>query len=450
MRTVVRTGTVVFFLILTLCAHPALAATIHVPADHGTIQGAIDAARVGDLVLVSPGTYFENIDYFGKDITVKGVAGADAAVIDGGRAAMVVRFGDLETEMAVLDGFTIRNGLSRFGGGISIENASPTIRNCEIIGNEAERAGGIYCYESFATIRNCKIRDNYASISAGGIFCRYSSPTITTCTIAYNIAAGANGGGIQLVDTGSTTITNCAIVGNHAGFQGGGINVSNSYPAITNCTFTANSAEHGGGIYCREASTPRLTNCILWGDSAPDGQEIQVLSRASIIVTHSDVQAGWEGEGNIDADPLFAGEGDYHLAPGSPCIDAGIMALGYDVDIDLDGDVRPYGAGIDLGADEFPSAFTLRQTASHEGGSLDLDVLIGMLEPSTWSTFMIDPFPAVQVIPLWDLPLPAIDPPIALPITLGSPALGWIGIVTGLHNEAGAQIIDIDWVDTWS
>lgn len=45
------------------------AATIRVPTDAATIQQAISAAVAGDTVLVSPGTYFENINFLGKAIT---------------------------------------------------------------------------------------------------------------------------------------------------------------------------------------------------------------------------------------------------------------------------------------------------------------------------------------------------------------------------------------------
>src|SRR5258708_28288076 len=59
-------------LLLAGLSSPALAAnTIHVPADQPTIQAGINVAKNGDTVLVSPGTYYENINFLGKRITVK-------------------------------------------------------------------------------------------------------------------------------------------------------------------------------------------------------------------------------------------------------------------------------------------------------------------------------------------------------------------------------------------
>ena|SRR5882762_8467466 len=71
------------------------ATTIHVPADQPTIQAAISAAQNGDTILVSPGTYAENIDFIGKAITVKSTNGAKVTIIDAhqvGPAATFKRF----------------------------------------------------------------------------------------------------------------------------------------------------------------------------------------------------------------------------------------------------------------------------------------------------------------------------------------------------------------------
>jgi hypothetical protein len=124
---------------------------------------------------------------------------------------------------------------------------------------------------------------------------------------------------------------------------------------ITNNTIAENTASYGGGISCGEYSSLTITNTILWNDS-PD--EISFYE-SSITITYSDVQGGWEGEGNIDADPMFVGGGDYHLKASSPCIDAGTNdapALPYtdfegnDRIIDGNGDGN---AIVDMGAYEY-------------------------------------------------------------------------------------------------
>jgi Bacterial Ig-like domain (group 3) len=129
-------------------AVPTLAQnTIHVPADQPTIQGAINAAaQNGDTVLVSPGTYNENIDFKGKSIVVTSGAKAfsDSAVastvINGSTDGPVVNLATNEPATSILNGFTIQNGhasvSSRLaGGGIFISNASPQITNNIITNN---------------------------------------------------------------------------------------------------------------------------------------------------------------------------------------------------------------------------------------------------------------------------------------------------------------------------
>ena len=46
---------------------------IHVPADQPTIQAGINVASDGDTVMVSDGTYFENIVFKGKAISVESI-----------------------------------------------------------------------------------------------------------------------------------------------------------------------------------------------------------------------------------------------------------------------------------------------------------------------------------------------------------------------------------------
>ena len=309
---------------LTFHASPALSATIHVPGDQPTIQAGIDAAIDGDLVLVALGTYIENINFLGKAITVQSEMGAHVTIIDSNQSgSSVVTFDSGETEVTVLNGFKITNGNAYFGGGIFCNNcSSPTITNCTITENSAAQGGGVACGYGF------------------------SAPTILSCTISNN--AATYGGGLSFWESGPM-ITNCTITDNTSPEGGGIYSDYSSSPTITNCTLSENTAEYGRGIFCDDDSFTTIANCILWSDSAPPNPEIFIES-GQLVATYSNIQGGWIGEGNIDADPIFVGGGDYHLTADSPCIDAGTDAGIY---TDIDGDVRPQGSDFDMGSDEY-------------------------------------------------------------------------------------------------
>ncbi len=309
-----------------LSASPALAATIHVPADRPTIQAAINFASHEDLVLVAPGTYVENIDFLGKAINIRSEGGTDETVIDGNQAGPVVTFASSETEGTMIDGFTIRNGEAYDGGGIFCDESSPTITNCTITANSARsRGGGIYCYKSSPRITEATISENDANNAGGGIYCYSSHAMIESCTISHNSAEGSGGGirswhsslsvikctifqntadyggGIEMNDVSdddsspmislceisnniafgagggiacrervSPNIRACTIRDNLCYGSGGGIYCSMASPPITNCTITRNSAGYGGGIKCHGSSSTIL-NCTISGNSADYG-----------------------------------------------------------------------------------------------------------------------------------------------------------------------------------
>ena len=131
---------------------------------------------------------------------------------------------------------------------------------------------------------------------------------------------------------------NCVFAGNEADI-GGAVYSNGIYGEIRflNCTITGNaSPTSAGGVYNTNHGDTGIFNCILWGNTTPqicqDGLALEVA--------YSDVQGGWEGLGNIDADPLFAEpeNADYRLSSTSPCIDAADnTAVPPDV-LDLDGD----------------------------------------------------------------------------------------------------------------
>lgn len=289
---------------------------INVPADQPTIQDAIAVSRNGDTVLVHPGIYVENINYYGRNIvlgslflTTGDTSYIPSTIIDGDSSGSVVKFENFEDSTAAIIGFTIQNGNAIFSSG-----------------------GGIYCYFNvFPLISHNIIKNNYTDDQGGGIYCMEALPAISNNKIIDNLA-NLSGGGIYSISEwiGGPVINNNLIAGNTAYAIGGGISISSdSNAAIANNTICFNIAALQGGGIAGYYTSIKVVNTILWGNSSPTGPQIY----GSPIVTYSDVEGGWAGEGNIDINPLFRDPsgGDFHLQDSlecgdtlySPCIDTG-------------------------------------------------------------------------------------------------------------------------------
>jgi hypothetical protein len=188
MRTFIKC----LFLTASLCL-PVFSATLKVPADYPKIQLAINAAVNGDTVLVSPGTYFENINFKGKKIIVSSLflttgnyTYINNTIINGSTPSnpdtgSCVVFVNKEDSTSVIEGFTLTGGtgtkwIDEHGAGTYVEGgailsalASPTIKFNLIINNEAIRrpsgisstgGGGMRCGDGAPHILNNIIMNN--------------------------------------------------------------------------------------------------------------------------------------------------------------------------------------------------------------------------------------------------------------------------------------------------
>ena len=238
------------------------------------------------------------------------------------------------TEPILINTTFISNTATWDGGGMYNNTGStPVLTDCTFVGNSAgEQGGGMFNYNSSPALTDCAFLGNSADLEGGGMFNRNAS---------------------------SPVLANCTFWDNSAGSYGGGIFNLGASAALTNCTFWGNSADaEGGAMYSGVGSSGALTNCILWRDTPEEIFRYDVA--ASPVITHSDVQGGYPGDGNIDDDPLFVDpdHGDLHLGPCSPAVDKGDNSAPHLPALDFEGDARILDgdgngtATVDMGVDE--------------------------------------------------------------------------------------------------
>jgi hypothetical protein len=366
---------------LAAAAFAASAATIRVPHDVASIQGAIDAALAGDLVLVSPGTYEEVIDFKGKAIEVRSAKGADATIIDAGGRNSVVEFHSGEQRSSVLSGFTLRNGNAADyplnGGGVNIVQASPTIEGNTITGNSACDGNGVGLYFSGALIKHNHIFGNHQNgcsggTIGGGIYVGGAGDAEVTGNLIENNQTDMAGGGLGMNATGVIRVTRNTIRGNTSGNWGGGVATFNdSRPTFADNVVYGNTSPQGGGIALSVSSGSTggnwVNNTVADNTGTRGGSELYTegfvdgvrfinnvlrttLGTSGILCdgtyspdppafTTNDLYATGgtllEGTctnvlskgGNMSVDPQFRGKrktaGAYALGQSSPAIDAG-------------------------------------------------------------------------------------------------------------------------------
>ncbi len=243
---------------------PAAAVTIHVPDDQHTIQAGIDAASVGDTVLVACGTYYEHDILMKPGISLVSETGAaDCVTIDAQQQGRVLLCDPVD-DFTLLKGFTITGGYGAHGAGMACYDSNPTLTNIVFTGNSASgwSGGGLYAMYSSPTLTNVTFSGNTASGSGGGMYCRVSVASLTDVVFSDN-EASAGGGMCEYWS--STTLNGVVFSANRAGGGGGMWTHSSSTSTLTDVVFSENSVEGsscagGGGLYCGTSASPVLTD----------------------------------------------------------------------------------------------------------------------------------------------------------------------------------------------
>jgi hypothetical protein len=342
------------------------------------LQMAINATGVrqvwvaGGIYQPASGQFFtmkEGVKIYGgfsgteTDLSQRDLSANHTSILKGNNNSVIRNNNNGLTNAAVLDGFTITNGMATQGGGMYNNTASPSLSHIIFSGNTAKGGDAYYNPYPLSTIPA-------GSGSGGGIYNAASSPALTDVTIIGNRAQGGNGTNMSSSGSG----------------EGGGIyNTGSSSPVLTNVTLGGNTAESGtssgsgtgsatgGGIY-NAGTALTLTNSIIWGNGSISlgvggiASNNGIYNNGSLTITYSDVQDSvYAGAGNIRTNPLFvdSANGDYHLQAGSPAINKGNnAAIPSGITTDIAGNPRIQKGTVDMGAYESPYGLALTPDAN--------------------------------------------------------------------------------------
>lgn len=254
------------------------------PSEFPTLFDAFNEASAGDEIAIEGGiTLAAPVTVPTRQLLVHGGYASDYAsrdpignptIISGTSAVSGLKFQGAVTNATVVDGFEIRNcggqsygGIpynARYGGGVSLNQASPTLRNLLLTGNTVGGSsdlgcgGGLNANLSTAVLENVTITGN-AAVYGAGLFAYQSDLTLIDCVIdanapiTTNLANTPKGGGIHLVDS-DITLIDCQVSGHAETVQGGGIYAVGS-GSVSNVTMSGgeisgNTAkDQGGGLY---------------------------------------------------------------------------------------------------------------------------------------------------------------------------------------------------------
>ena len=375
------------------------------------ISHAILAAGNGDTVLVAAGRYRDRLYYGGRTVTVRSLSGPEVTVVDADSTGSVVVMDVLEGPGSVLEGFTLCGGTGtrlrrqpgdaipapgsigigrpdpgvfpatiddeaatpdpasgrrdlrlgertrpapdggrvfRFGGGILLLGASPTLRNLVIEGNGADYGGGIYALQGRPSIVSCTMRKNLAGWGGGAFFEMTDQAELQDCTFRANLGVrgvglallqgsahveggrfsdntGAEGGALHLLD--STVISSFAgtIFNHNQAGEGSALLCDGGAFELRSCTLTHNGLPgiDPAAVYVHPGSSGNLLGSIL---AIPLAARNLAVQGAPVSVECCDLwppdDPGGPPPGNISAPPLFCdpARGLYTLAEGSPCL----------------------------------------------------------------------------------------------------------------------------------
>ena len=306
--------------------------------DFPTIQAAIDAASLGDTLVLSNGifrgTNNRDLNLHGKPLLMLSLSlNPDSCGIDCENAVRGITFDAGEDSTSQIRGIAFRNGSSDEGGAVLLVNSSsPSFADCAFTGNTASvRGGAVSCLDNSApSFASCAFSDNglpettngqggalYTSSSSprffsclflrnhcgysyaygkGGAFCATeAAPQFVACTFEQNSAGvewnDSNGmGGAGYFASSSGSLIDCTLDENYAEY-GAALGCYNSAPLLTGCTLLRNQASASGALYLVNAPAT-ISRCTLFANYGSDGSGMLSVGAAHATITNTIIAFG--------------------------------------------------------------------------------------------------------------------------------------------------------------
>jgi len=406
-------------LLVCASAWPAAAAILRVPADHPTIQAAVNASNSGDTVLVSPGNHAGATLNFPNLPVIQGTNPADPAVVSATKIAGLSYFGPFDPAFVLrVSGVTMSGeGIAIHAGGsittfqitncqfeycavgVDLTNTDP-IRVDVIASSFVANGFGVRSRtESFGPI--VYVRDSLFEFNVMGIEGRYRE--VRNCRFADNVELGANVvvrngdeygmvftrnhvsfssiAGVACTTTGTGSPAIVRVHNNYVVRNAVGLDMPDGAKIDSN-TIALN--DNIGLLIQNDAATVPVRNTILYGNGMDLSAAIPTFNLSYCCLTQ--FQAG---TGNIAFDPIFLDPAtlDFHLDSSSPCVNRGNPVYDWSIaTVDSDNDQRVRGNRIDIGADETPAI-----GPSLVVGDLNGDGLINGIDVQTFVDMLLDP-----------------------------------------------------------